>query len=41
MILKDRSIVRRKEGMALADRIVTEHQRDRRYFDEIMRGDAL
>lgn len=41
MILKDRSIVRRKEGMALADRIVTELQRDRRYFDEIMRGDAL
>lgn len=41
MILKDRSIVRRKEDMALADRIVTEHRRDGRYFDEIMRGDAL
>ena len=38
MILKDRSIVRRKEGIALADRIVTEHRRDGRYFDEILRG---
>ena len=41
MILKDRSVVRRKEGIILADRIVTEHRRDGRYFDEIMRGDAL
>ena len=41
MILKDRSIVRRKEGIALADRIITAHRRDGRYFDEIMRGDAL
>ena len=41
MILKDRSVVRRKEGIALADRIVTEHRRDGRYFDEILRGDAL
>ena len=38
MILKDRSVVRRKEGIALADRIVTEHRRDGRYFDEILRG---
>ena len=38
MILKDRCIVRRKEGIALADRIVTEHRRDGRYFDEILRG---
>ena len=30
-----------KEGIALADRIVTEHRRDGRYFDEILRGDAL
>ena len=41
MILKDRSIVRRKEGFDTADRIITEHRRDGRYFDEIMRGDAL
>ena len=39
--LKDRSVVRRKEGIARADRIVTEHRRDGRYFDEILRGDAL
>ena len=38
MILKDRSVVRRKEGIALADHIVTEHRRDGRYFDEILRG---
>lgn len=38
MILKDRSVVRRKEGILLADHIVTEHRRDGRYFDEILRG---
>lgn len=38
MILKDRSVVRRREGIALADRIVMEHRRDGRYFDEILRG---
>lgn len=38
MILKDKSLVRRKEGIALADHIVTEHRRDGRYFDEILRG---
>ena len=38
MIMKDRSVVRRREGIALADRIVTEHRRDGRYFDEILKG---
>ena len=38
MILKDRSKIRRREGIELADRIVTEHRRDGRYFDEIVRG---
>ncbi len=38
MIMKDRSVVHRREGIALADRIVTEHRRDGRYFDEILKG---
>ncbi len=38
MILKDKSIVRRREGVAAADRIAMKHRRDGRYFDEIMRG---
>lgn len=38
MILKDKSVVRRKEGITLADKIITEHRRDGRYFDEILRG---
>ncbi len=38
MILKDKSVIRRKEGIALANRIVTEHRRDGRYFDEIVKG---
>ncbi|MDD7271823.1 MAG: DUF3990 domain-containing protein [Spirochaetales bacterium] len=41
MILKDRSVVRRKEGIELATRIVTEHRRDGLYFDEILRGAEL
>lgn len=41
MILKDRSKIRRREGIGLADRIVTEHRRDGRYFDEIVRGIEL
>ena len=41
MILKDRSKIRRREGIELADRIVTEHRRDGRYFDEIVRGIEL
>lgn len=38
MILKNKSVVRRKEGITLADHIVTEHRRDGLYFDEILRG---
>ena len=38
LILKDKSIVRRREGIELSNRIVTEHRRDGRYFDEILRG---
>ena len=38
MIMKDSSVVHRREGIALADRIVTEHRRDGRYFDEILKG---
>ena len=41
MILQDRSKIRRREGIELADRIVTEHRRDGRYFDEIVRGIEL
>ena len=41
MILKDRSKIRRREGIELADRIETEHRRDGRYFDEIVRGIEL
>ena len=41
MILKDRSKIRRREGIELADRIVKEHRRDGRYFDEIVRGIEL
>ena len=41
MILKNRSKIRRREGIELADRIVTEHRRDGRYFDEIVRGIEL
>ena len=37
MILKDKSIVRRNEGIALADQIVMEHRRDGKYFDEILK----
>lgn len=38
LILRDTSAARRKEGLTLADRIVREHRRDGRYFDEIMEG---
>lgn len=41
LILKDKSIVRRREGIELSNRIVTEHRRDGRYFDEILRGTEL
>ncbi|MGM9940473.1 MAG: DUF3990 domain-containing protein [Bulleidia sp.] len=38
MLLKDKSVLRRKEGIALAEKTVREHRRDGRYFDEILRG---
>ena len=38
MILRDRSTVRRREGVALSRQMVSEHRRDGRFFDEIMRG---
>ena len=41
MILKEKSIVRRREGISAAGRIVKEHRRDGRYFDEILRGELL
>lgn len=41
MALQDISIVRRKEGLSIADRIVKEHRRDGRFFDEILKGDEV
>ncbi|MBQ0059946.1 MAG: DUF3990 domain-containing protein [Lachnospiraceae bacterium] len=38
LALKDRSEVRRKEGISLAERCVIKHRRDGRYFDEILKG---
>lgn len=37
-LLQDFSSARRKEGLALADRMVKEHRRDGLYFDEILQG---
>lgn len=41
MILRDRSIMRRKEGVSLAEKAALEHRRDGRYFDEILKGAEL
>ena len=41
LVLKDRSEVRRREGISLAERCVIEHRRDGRYFDEILKGVEL
>lgn len=38
MALKDVSIIRRKDGLKVADRIIKEHRRDGRFFDEILKG---
>lgn len=38
MALKDVSVIRRKDGLDVADRIVKEHRRDGRFFDEILKG---
>lgn len=39
MFLKETSIVRRHEGLSIADKAVKEHRRDGLYFDEILRGE--
>ena len=41
MILKDRSVVRRREGVSLAEKVVMEHRRDGRFFDEILNGGSI
>lgn len=38
LALKDKSEVRRREGISLAEKCVIEHRRDGRYFDEILKG---
>lgn len=38
LALQEKSEVRRREGIALADRIVMEHRRDGLFFDEILQG---
>lgn len=38
-ILKDMSIVRRKEGIALTEEIEIKYRREGKYFDEILRGE--
>lgn len=38
LILRDRSEVRRREGVSLAEKVALEHRRDGRYFDEILKG---
>lgn len=37
-ILKDMSVARRKEGIALADEIEIKYRREGKFFDEILRG---
>lgn len=39
LVLKDRSEIRRREGISLAERCVIEHRRDGRFFDEILKGE--
>lgn len=38
LILKDKSEIRRREGISLAEKMIIEHRRDGRYFDEILKG---
>ena len=38
LILKDKSEIRRREGISLAEKIVIEHRRNGRFFDEILKG---
>lgn len=41
LALKDRSEIRRREGISLAEKIVLEHRRDGKFFDEILKGVEL
>lgn len=38
LALKEMSEIRRREGISLAERMVIEHRRDGRFFDEILEG---
>lgn len=40
LLLRDMSIQRRKEGIALTERMEVRYRREGRYFDEILEGDA-
>lgn len=37
--IKEKSIARREEGVSMTDRIMMEHRRDGKFFDEILRGE--
>lgn len=41
LALKDMSEIRRREGVSLAEKIVIEHRREGRFFDEILKGVTL
>ena len=38
-MLKDMSVTRRKEGVALAEEIEVKYRREGKFFDEILRGE--
>lgn len=38
-ILRDKSIIRRQEGINLTEKILLEYRREGKYFDEILRGE--
>ena len=40
LLLRDMSIQRRKEGIALTERMEVRYRREGRYFDEILEGDV-
>ena len=41
MLLRDKSVIRRKEGISLAEEIVMTHRRDGKFFDEILNEDII
>lgn len=41
MMLQDRSVIRRREGVSMAEKVILEHRRDGRFFDEILKGVEL